>query len=207
MAPRLFPCISRNGRLDFPHTLNVVMNEEVKIMDVKVNKGMLSLVQGDITREDTDVIVNAANSGLAGGAGVDGAIHQAGGPSIMDECRKIGGCPTGQAVITSGGALKAKYVIHTVGPIYQGGGRGEANLLRSAYLESLKLASARKLKSIAFPAISAGVYSYPLAEAAHIALKTAVDYLGEHEDIELIRFVLFSRETYEVFVKELRKIL
>ena len=207
MAPRLFPCISRNGRLDFPHTLNVVMNEEVKIMDVKVNKGMLSLVQGDITREDTDVIVNAANSGLAGGAGVDGAIHEAGGPSIMDECRKIGGCPTGQAVITSGGALKAKYVIHTVGPVYQGGGRGEARLLRSAYLESLKLASARKLKSIAFPAISTGVYSYPLAEAAHIALKTAVDYLREHEDIELVRFVLFSRETYEVFEKELRKIL
>jgi O-acetyl-ADP-ribose deacetylase (regulator of RNase III) len=176
-------------------------------MDVKVNKGMVSLVQGDITREETDVIVNAANSRLAGGAGVDGAIHEAGGPSIMDECRKIGGCPTGQAVITSGGALRAKYVIHTVGPVYRGGAKGEANLLQSAYLESLKLASARRLKSIAFPAISAGVYSYPLAEAAHIALKTAVDYLKEHEDIELIRFVLFSRETYEVFVKEIRKIL
>ena len=176
-------------------------------MDVKINKGMLSLVQGDITWEDTEVFVNAANSRLAGGAGVDGAIHQAGGPSIMDECRKIGGCPTGQAVITTGGALKAKYVIHTVGPIYRGGARGEANLLRSAYLESLKLASARKLKSIAFPAISTGVYSYPLAEAAHIALKTAVDYLGENEDIKIIRFVLFDRGTYDVFVEELRKIL
>ena len=176
-------------------------------MDVKVNKGMLSLVQGDITREETDAIVNAANSRLAGGAGVDGAIHQAGGPSIMDECRKIGGCPTGQAVITSGGALKARYVIHTVGPVYRGGTAGEADLLRSAYLESLKLASARTLRSIAFPAINTGVYSYPLVEAAHIALKTAVDYLGEHEDIELIRFVLFSRETYAAFVKELRKIL
>jgi len=176
-------------------------------VDVKINKGMLSLVQGDITWEDTEVIVNAANSRLAGGAGVDGAIHQAGGPSIMDECRKIGGCPTGQAVITTGGALKAKYVIHTVGPIYRGGARGEANLLRSAYLESLKLASARKLKSIAFPAISTGVYSYPLAEAAHIALKTAVDYLGENEDIKIIRFVLFDRGTYDVFVEELRKIL
>jgi O-acetyl-ADP-ribose deacetylase (regulator of RNase III) len=183
------------------------MNEEVKIMDVKVNKGMVSLVQGDITREETDVIVNAANSRLAGGAGVDGAIHQAGGPSIMEECRKIGGCPTGQAVITSGGALKAKYVIHTVGPVYRGGAAGEAELLRSAYLESLKLASARKLKSIAFPAISTGVYSYPLTEAAHIALKTAVDYLGAHEDIELIRFVLFGRETYDAFVKEIKKIL
>lgn len=176
-------------------------------MDVQVNKGILSLVQGDITREETDAIVNAANSRLAGGAGVDGAIHLAGGPSIMDECRKIGGCPTGQAVITTGGALKAKHVIHTVGPVYRGGASGEANLLRSAYLESLKLASARKLKSIAFPAISTGVYSYPLAEAAHIALKTAVDYLGEHEDLELIRFVLFDRKTYDVFVKEIKKIL
>jgi O-acetyl-ADP-ribose deacetylase (regulator of RNase III) len=177
------------------------------MMDVKVNKGMLSLVQGDITQEETEVIVNAANSRLAGGAGVDGAIHQAGGPSIMDECRKIGGCPTGQAVITSGGNLKAKHVIHTVGPIYRGGAAGEALLLRSAYLESLKLATARKIKSIAFPAISTGVYSYPLAEAAHIALKTAVDYLREHEDIELIRFVLFDRGTYETFVKETKKIL
>jgi O-acetyl-ADP-ribose deacetylase len=176
-------------------------------MDVKVNKGTLSLEQGDITREETEAIVNAANSRLAGGAGVDGAIHHAGGPSIMEECRKIGGCPTGQAVITSGGALKAKYVIHTVGPVYRGGTAGEAELLRSAYRESLKLASARKLKSIAFPAISTGVYSYPLAEAAHIALKTAVDYLREHEDIDLIRFVLFGRETYDVFVKEIRKIL
>lgn len=176
-------------------------------MDIKINKGILSLVQGDITREETDVIVNAANSRLAGGAGVDGAIHQAGGPSIMEECRKIGGCPTGQAVITSGGALKAKHVIHTVGPVYRGGASGEAELLRSAYSESLKLASARKLKRIAFPAISTGVYSYPLAEAAHIALKTAVDYLGKHEDIELIRFVLFDGGTYDVFVEELRKIL
>lgn len=207
MAIRLFSCISLNGRLDFSPTLKVVMNEEVIIMDVQINKGTLSLVQGDITREETDAIVNAANSRLAGGAGVDGAIHQAGGPSIMDECRKIGGCPTGQAVITSGGALKAKYVIHTVGPVYRGGASGEAELLRSAYLESLKLASARKLRSIAFPAISTGVYSYPLAEAAHIALKTAVDYLGEHEDIELIRFVLYGRETYDAFVKEIRKIL
>ncbi len=176
-------------------------------MEVKVNKGTVSLVQGDITQEETEAIVNAANSRLAGGAGVDGAIHRAGGPSIMDECRQIGGCPTGQAVITTAGKLKARYVIHTVGPVYRGGGRGEANLLRSAYAESLKLASTRKLKSVAFPAISTGVYSYPLGEAAHIALKTAVEYLQNHEDIELIRFVLFDRGTYEVFVEELRKIL
>ncbi|MCX7634501.1 MAG: macro domain-containing protein, partial [Syntrophales bacterium] len=144
-------------------------------MEIKIGKSTLSLVQGDITKEETEAIVNAANSRLAGGAGVDGAIHRAGGPSIMEECRKIGGCPTGQAVITTGGNLKAAYVIHTVGPIYQGGTKGEAALLRSAYLESLKLASARGIKSIAFPAISTGVYSYPLAEAAHIALKTAIE--------------------------------
>ncbi|HOF04304.1 MAG TPA: O-acetyl-ADP-ribose deacetylase [Syntrophales bacterium] len=176
-------------------------------MDVPINRGILSLVQGDITREDTEAIVNAANSRLAGGAGVDGAIHSAGGPSIMEECRRIGGCPTGQAVITTGGKLKAKYVIHTVGPVYRGGTRGEADLLRSAYAESLKLAAARKLKSVAFPAISTGVYGYPLGEAAHIALKTAVDYLRGHEDIELIRFVLFDRGTYDVFVTELKKII
>ncbi|HOK06496.1 MAG TPA: O-acetyl-ADP-ribose deacetylase [Syntrophales bacterium] len=176
-------------------------------MEVVIGKTTLSLIQGDITQEDTDAIVNAANSRLAGGAGVDGAIHRAGGPSIMEECRKIGGCPTGQAVITTGGNLKARWVIHTVGPVYQGGGKGEAGLLASAYRESLKLASSRKLKSIAFPAISTGVYSYPLAEAARIALKTTIDYLRDHSDLELVRFVLFDSRTYDVFVEELKKLL
>jgi O-acetyl-ADP-ribose deacetylase (regulator of RNase III) len=176
-------------------------------MEVRINQGLLALVQGDITGEETDAIVNAANSRLRGGAGVDGAIHRAGGPSIMDECRKIGGCPTGQAVITPGGNLKAKYVIHTVGPVYQGGTSGEADLLRSAYLSSLRLAAAKGLKSIALPAISTGVYSYPLAEAAHIALKTAVDYLRENTDIDLVRFVLYDRRTYDVFAAELKKLI
>lgn len=176
-------------------------------MEIVINRGTLALVEGDITKEETDAIVNAANSRLMGGAGVDGAIHSAGGPSIMDECRKIGGCPTGQAVITTGGNLKAGHVIHTVGPIYQGGTKGEADLLRSAYLTSLKLAAARGLKSIAFPAISTGVYSYPLAEAAHIALKTAVDYLREHTDLRVIRFVLFDRRTYDAFAAELKKLI
>lgn len=175
-------------------------------MEVKVYKSTLTLVEGDITNEETDAIVNAANTRLAGGAGVDGAIHRAGGPSIMEECRKIGGCPTGQAVITTGGNLKAKYVIHTVGPVYQGGNKGEAQLLQSAHLESLKLASARNLKSIAFPAISTGVYGYPVNEAARIALKTAIDYLREHSDIELVRFVLFGRKTYDIFAGELKKL-
>lgn len=175
-------------------------------MEVRINQGLLALVQGDITEEQTDAIVNAANTRLRGGAGVDGAIHRAGGPSIMEECRKIGGCPTGQAVITTGGNLKARQVIHTVGPVYQGGTKGEAELLRSAYLSSLRLAAAKGLKSIAFPAISTGVYSYPLAEAARIALKTAVDYLKEHTDIEVIRFVLFDRRTYDAFAAELKKL-
>jgi O-acetyl-ADP-ribose deacetylase (regulator of RNase III) len=176
-------------------------------MEIQINQGTLILVEGDITREETDAIVNAANSRLLGGAGVDGAIHRAGGPSILEECRKIGGCPTGQAVITGGGKLKARYVIHTVGPVYQGGQKGEADLLRSAYLSSLRLAAARGLKSVAFPAISTGIYSYPLAEAAHIALKTAVDYLRMHADLAEIRFVLFDRRTYDAFAEELRKLI
>jgi O-acetyl-ADP-ribose deacetylase len=175
-------------------------------MEVKISNAILSLVEGDITEEETDAIVNAANSRLAGGGGVDGAIHRAGGPSIMQECRKIGGCPTGQAVITAAGNLKAKYVIHAVGPVYQGGTKGESALLKGAYLESLKLASSKKLKSVAFPAISAGVYGYPLNEAAHIALKTFIDYLKENADIALVRFVLFGRKTYEIFAEELRRI-
>jgi O-acetyl-ADP-ribose deacetylase (regulator of RNase III) len=176
-------------------------------MDIKINNATLSLIQGDITLQETDAIVNAANTRLAGGAGVDGAIHAAGGPSIMVECRKIGGCPTGQAVITAGGNLKARYVIHTVGPVYQGGGSGEAALLKSAYLESLKLASARGLKSLAFPAISTGVYAYPLQEATRIALTTVMDYFRQHSDLELVRFVLFSRKMYDVFAGELEKLI
>ncbi len=125
----------------------------------------------------------------------------------MEACRKIGGCPTGQAVLTTGGNLKARYVIHTVGPIYQGGAKGEAGLLQSAYTESLKLASAKGIKSIAFPAISTGIYSYPLAEAARIALQTAIDYLRRYSDLDLIRFVLFDRKTFDVFAETLRKLV
>jgi len=176
-------------------------------MEVKINKSILAFAEGDITNESTDAIVNAANSRLAGGGGVDGAIHRAGGPSIMEECRRIGGCPTGNAVMTTAGNLKATYVIHTVGPRYQGGNRKEAILLKSAYQECIRLASARKIKSIAFPAISTGVYGYPVQDAAHIALKTTIDYLKEHSDIELVRFVLFDRKTYDIFIEELKKLL
>jgi len=174
-------------------------------MEVKIGKSTLAIVEGDITKEETDAIVNAANSGLRGGGGVDGAIHRAGGPSILEECRKIGHCPTGQAVITTGGNLKAKHVIHTVGPVYSGGGRNEAGLLKSAYLESLKLASKKGLKSVSFPAISTGVYGYPLNEAARVALETAIDYLEEHQEIELVRFVLFGKPMFDVFAEQLKK--
>ena len=175
-------------------------------MEVQFGKSTLMIVEGDITREETDAIVNAANSGLRGGGGVDGAIHRAGGPVIMEECKKIGHCPTGQAVITTGGNLKARYVIHTVGPVYSGGNRNEAGLLKSAYLESLKLASKKGLKSVSFPAISTGAYGYPLNEAVRIALKTALDYLKEHQEIERVRFVLFGKSTYDVFAEELQKL-
>jgi O-acetyl-ADP-ribose deacetylase (regulator of RNase III) len=163
------------------------------------------IIKGDITNESTNAIVNAANSGLRGGGGVDGAIHRAGGPSIMKECRRIGSCPTGQAVITTGGNLKAKYIIHTVGPIYKGGNKGEENLLKNAYLNSLKLASKRRIKSISFPAISTGAYGYPIQKAAHIALKTIIDYLTEHTDIRLVRFILFDQNTFDIFTEELKK--
>ncbi|MBP7340773.1 MAG: O-acetyl-ADP-ribose deacetylase [Syntrophaceae bacterium] len=176
-------------------------------MRITGNQTVIELVRGDITEEETDAIVNAANSRLAGGAGVDGAIHRAGGPAIMAECRKIGGCPTGEAVITTGGNLKARYVIHTVGPVYRGGGHGEARLLSSAYASSLQLAKRRGLHSIAFPAISCGVYGYPINEAARIALSACLDFAGENTEIQLIRHVLFDQNTCDIFADELRKLL
>ena len=177
-------------------------------MEVTINKSRVVLVQGDITTETTQAIVNAANSRLAGGGGVDGAIHAAGGPSIMAECRKIGGCPTGEAVITTGGNLKAQYVIHTVGPIYRGGTHGEEKLLSSAYRKSLELASKKGIRSISFPSISTGAYAYPTRDAARVALKTVVDYLSDHPEVELVRFVLFGAvdlEVYEAVLKDLTK--
>ncbi|HPD57876.1 MAG TPA: macro domain-containing protein [Smithellaceae bacterium] len=160
-------------------------------MQIKVNETTIELVCGDITEETTDAIVNAANERLAGG------------PVIMEECRKIGGCPTGQAVITTGGNLKAKYVIHTVGPVYRGGGRGEANLLQSAYRKSLELAAQKKLQSISFPAISTGVYGYPLDEAAHIALSTCIDFAKINTEIKLIRHVLFNGKAFNLFAEKM----
>ncbi len=177
-------------------------------MEVTINKSKIVLVQGDITTESTQAIVNAANTRLMGGGGVDGAIHAAGGPAIMEECRKIGGCPTGEAVITTGGRLKAKYVIHTVGPIYRGGTHGEEKLLASAYRRSLEVASEKGIKTISFPSISTGAYGYPIREAARVALKTTIDYLDDHPQIETVRFVLFGAvdlEVYEAALKDLMK--
>lgn len=174
-------------------------------METVINKSRVDLVEGDITLQDTEAIVNAANSRLAGGGGVDGAIHRAGGPEIMEECRKIGGCPTGEARITTGGRLKARYVIHTVGPVYRDGKRGEAELLSSCYRNSLDLAREKGIKSIAFPSISTGAYGYPLEDAASIAIKTVIDYLKDHTEIGLVRFVLFGKKAYKAYEKALKE--
>ncbi|MBI3397743.1 MAG: O-acetyl-ADP-ribose deacetylase [Deltaproteobacteria bacterium] len=176
-------------------------------MQITISSTTLSLTKGDITQEETDAIVNAANSRLAGGGGVDGAIHRAGGPKIIEECRRIGGCPTGSAVITTGGNLKAKYVIHTVGPIYQDGRHNEAKLLASAYKSCLELAAKKVIKSISFPSISTGAYGYPINEAAEIALKTVIDFIkANKEKLSLVRFVLFSDKDFEVYKKTLEKL-
>jgi O-acetyl-ADP-ribose deacetylase len=176
-------------------------------MEAKINETLIVLVRGDITEEATDAIVNAANEALAGGAGVDGAIHRAGGPAIMAACRKIGGCPTGHAVITTGGNLKAKYVIHAVGPVYRGGSNNEAQLLQSAYRESLRLARQNNLQTISFPAISTGIYGYPANEAAYLALKTCILFAEGNTGIHLIRHILFDHRMYEIFSAEFKKLL
>ncbi len=171
-------------------------------METMVGKTKLSLVQGDITQQDTEAIVNAANTGLLGGSGVDGAIHRAGGSEILEECKAIrakqGGCPTGQAVITTGGRLKARYVIHTVGPVWSGGGKREEELLKGAYDSSLTLAKERDIRSIAFPSISTGAYRFPIEPAARIALSTVRDFLRGHSFSE-VRFVLFSEKDLQVY--------
>jgi len=178
--------------------------------EVTVNQAKLAIIQGDITRQAADAIVNAANSGLMGGGGVDGAIHRAGGPAILEECKQIvarqGRLPTGKAVITTGGNLPAKHVIHTVGPVWHGGNKGEAALLESAYRESLKLASEQRLASVAFPSISTGVYGYPVAEAAKVAIKTAVSFLSRQvTSVKEVVFVLFDPATYQAYSSALEE--
>ncbi|MDI6761673.1 MAG: O-acetyl-ADP-ribose deacetylase [Thermodesulfobacteriota bacterium] len=175
-------------------------------MKEMVHQSVLEVVQGDITQQDTEAIGNAANSRLAGGGGVDGAIHRAGGPTIMADLRaKYTGCPTGSAVITGGGNLKAKYVLHAVGPIYSGSPK-DAQLLSSAYRTCLELCTQHQISAIAFPSISTGVYGYPVEEASRVALKTVKDYLKGHPEIKLVRFVLFDSKTYSVYEEALKEL-
>jgi len=181
--------------------------------EYSVGKTQIVLLQGDITEMNTDAIVNAANSSLMGGGGVDGAIHRKGGPKILEECKRIrttewpSGLPTGKSVITSGGKLKAKYVIHTVGPVWRGGKSGEAELLAEAYVNCLKMAVSKGIKTIAFPSISTGAYGYPITEASQIALKSVKQFLEKEDELEKVVFVLFTQHDFEVYRESLRKIL
>jgi O-acetyl-ADP-ribose deacetylase len=178
-------------------------------MRVEIGKTILELCQGDITLQEVDAIVNVANSRLSGGGGVDGAIHRRGGPAVMADtfARYPQGCPTGSAVISTAGNLPAKYVIHAVGPVWSGGGHGEAESLASAYRRSLELAVEHECRGIAFPALSTGAYRYPIDLAARTALSTAVDFLREHGKPELVRFVLFDAAAYNAFAAALEELI
>lgn len=164
----------------------------------------IEIVRGDITRQDVDAIVNAANTTLLGGGGVDGAIHRAAGPELLDECRTLGGCPTGESRITKGYRLPARHVIHTVGPVWNGGGRGEAGLLASCYQTALALAEQHGCEVVAFPAISCGAYGYPLSEAARVSVAAVRTWLQSHERPRLVRWVLFDERAYEAWQEVLQ---
>ncbi len=179
-------------------------------MEFAVNRAKLVLVEGDITKVPADAIVNAANSRLAGGGGVDGAIHRAGGPSIMEELdeirRRISRCGAGDAVVTGAGSLPAKYVIHAVGPIFRDGRHGEPGQLASCYRTSLRLAEEKGARSVSFPSISSGAYGYPMTEAAELALQTVIDHLQQPEClIETVTFVLFGKPAYQVHIEAARR--
>ncbi len=182
-------------------------------METKIGNATLQLVRGDITDMEADAIVNAANSTLLGGGGVDGAVHRKGGPRILEECKRIratewpDGLPTGQAVITSGGNLKAKHVIHTVGPVWHGGFHEEAKLLRQAYRNSLKLAVSKGLKTVAFPSISTGAYGYPTEEASRVAVKAVADFLENEDKLDRVTFVLFSQRDFDIYSEAVKSVL
>lgn len=175
-------------------------------MKINVGESVLELIQGDITQQDTDAIVNAANKSLLGGGGVDGAIHRAAGPRLPAECKTLGGCETGDAVLTKGYNLKARYVIHTVGPVYRDPQKAKP-LLQSAYRRSLEVALANGIRSVAFPSISTGAYGYPLDQAAPVALGAVMDFLKVHSEIGLVRFVLFSEKALHAFEKALGNLI
>ena len=191
------------------------MSEEESRMgenEFSVGKSRVSLVQGDITKMDVDAVVNAANSTLMGGGGVDDAIHRAGGPAILEECRSLRatkwpeGLPTGEAVMTTGGKLRAMSVIHTVGPVWRDGRHGEPELLAEAYRNCLDLAASKGLKSVAFPSISTGAYGYPVEKACRIALETTRKFLDNAQILDVV-FVLFSKNDFEVYVKNAKELL
>lgn len=180
-------------------------------MERRFGSSTICLLRGDITREAVDAIVNAANSTLLGGGGVDGAIHRAGGPEILAECRKIrsrqGGCPPGEAVVTTGGNLPARFVIHTVGPVWRGGDRGEAETMASCYRSCLRIAATRRFRTLAFPSISTGAYRYPVDEAARVALGEVASFLSSKEGAPAeVRFVLFDEDTFESYREALEEI-
>jgi O-acetyl-ADP-ribose deacetylase (regulator of RNase III) len=174
--------------------------------ELRIESCQIELVQDDITRQSTDAIVNAANTTLLGGGGVDGAIHRAGGHAILEECRKLGGCATGDAKVTRGGNLNARFVVHTVGPIYRDGAQGEGDLLASAYRRSLEVAVSEGVRTIAFPSISTGAYRFPIADASRIALSTVISEAPKHRQLELVRFVLFSDADLRVYQRTLEDI-
>ena len=182
------------------------------LISISVNQVKFSITKGDITRQTTDAIVNAANSSLMGGSGVDGAIHRAGGPAILAECKQIvsrqGRLPVGEAVITTAGNLMAKYVIHTVGPVWHGGSKGEAESLASTYRQSLNLAAEQKMDSISFPSISTGAYGYPVDKAARVALGTVIAFQHERtSSIKEMVFVLFNSQTFVAYSSALHEIM
>jgi O-acetyl-ADP-ribose deacetylase (regulator of RNase III) len=174
-------------------------------MERRVGASVIEITKGDITKEKVDAIVNAANKTLLGGGGVDGAIHRAGGPAILAECKTLDGCETGNAKATTGGNLPAKYVIHTVGPVYRDGNRGEPDLLAGCHRRSLEVAVEKGARTVAFPAISCGVYGYPISDAARIAVRTTGEFLKSHKGVERVRFVLFSQDVYSAFEKALKE--
>ena len=190
-----------------------VIGEKMIAAKFNVRKAKIFLVHGDITDVDADAIVNAANPTLMGGGGVDGAIHRKGGPTILEECKRIrasewpNGLPTGKAVFTSGGSLKARHVIHTVGPIWHGGSQGETGLLADSYENSLKLAASKKLKTVAFPSISTGAYGYPVEKASRTALTTVKRFLQSESTLREITFVLFTEHDFKIYEEAANEIL